>query len=123
MKILDNKNKIGLEELKKMAKKMFGQLVKAVVDVEKEVMVIDGELHTDEERLLLEQNSRQKNLWGINLYPELKGKEWIEFDSMINLKPHQGNLSRGVNDKKTREKIVKIVRQLIKNEISAPKSV
>ena len=113
MKIINEKNKISLEDLKKMAERMFGQLVKAVVDVKKEIMAIDGELHVDEETLLLKQSSKQENLWGINLYPEVKGKEWIGFDSMINLKPHQGNLSRVINDKKTRERIVKIVNRLV----------
>lgn len=113
MKIVDKKNKISWEHLKNMAKRMFGQLVKGVVDVEKEIMVIDGELHVDEEKLLLEQGSKQKNLWGINLYPEVKGKGRIEFDSMINLKPHQNNLTRGIKDKKVREKIIKIVSRLV----------
>lgn len=112
MKIV--KNKIEIEELKEMAKKMFGNLVKAVVDVEKEIMVINGELHSDEEELLIEKGSKSKNLWGINLYPELEKENWIEFDSVINLKPHFGNRTRGVDDPKIREKIIKIVNKLVK---------
>lgn len=111
MKVI--RNKISIDVLKKMAKKLFGNLVKAVVDVEKEIMVINGELHSDEEALLLGKGSKQKNLWGINIYPEKKGKEWIEIDSMINLRPSSGNLSRGMDDPEIRKKIIKIVSQLV----------
>jgi hypothetical protein len=106
-------NKISIDELKKMADKMFGNLVKAVVDVEKEIIAVDGELHSDEEALLLEKNSRQENLWGINIYPEIKGEDWIEFDSMINLRPSLKNFSRGVNNPAIRKKVIKIVNKLI----------
>lgn len=107
-------NSIALEELKKMSQKMFGGLVKAVVDIEKEIMVIDAELHADEELLLLEEGSKQEHLWGINLYPEkAKNNDWIVFDSMINLRPSWGNKSRGVDDLKVQEKIRIIVNQLV----------
>jgi len=112
MKII--KDKILIFELRKMAEQMFGNLVKAVVDVEKEIMVVDGELHADEEALLLEKGSQQKSLWGINIYPEIQGEEWIEFDSMINLRPSFQNLSRGVDDLSVRRKIRKIVNKLVK---------
>lgn len=112
MKII--KDKISIEELKKMAKGMFGNLVKAVVDVEKKAMALDGELHSDEEALLIENGSKQQNLWGINIYPEIKDDNWIEFDSMINLRPSQGNRSRGVDDTEIRRKIIEIVNNLIK---------
>ena len=114
MKIINEKNKITITELSKMAEKMFGNLVKAVVDVDKEVMSLDAELHADEEKDLLEAGSKQSNLWGINLYPEFFGKdEFIEFDSMINLRPAHNNRSRGVEDKKIREKIIDIVNKSV----------
>jgi len=111
MKII--KDKIPLAGLKKMASEMFGDLVKAVVDIEKEVMAVDGELHSDEEALLLEKGSNQKDLWGINVYPEIEGEDWIEFDSMINLRPSAGNRGRGVDDPKIQKKIIKIVGKLV----------
>lgn len=111
MKLVDKK--ISFEELEKMAKSKFGDLVKAVVDVEKEIVVVDGELHSDEEALLLSKGSRQENLWGINLYPELEGRDFIEFDSMINVKPSFGNSSRRVNAPKVRKKITEIVEKLV----------
>lgn len=112
MKVIKHE-KISLAELKEMAKRMFGSLVKAVVDVEKELMAIDAELHADQESHLLEQGSKQEHLWGINIYPEIIGHDMIEFDSMINLRPSQGNRSRGVDDEKVRLRIVEIVFKLI----------
>jgi hypothetical protein len=112
MKIVD-KN-ISLSELKQMSEKMFGNLVKAVVDIELKIMAVDAELHADEEAHLLENRSEQKDLWGINFYPEFFGKEeFVEFDSMINLRPSQGNRTRGVDDQKIREKIIEITSKLI----------
>ncbi len=96
-----------------MAAAMFGNVVKAVVDVEKALLAVDGELHSDLEALLLEDGSKPQNLWGINLYPELQGDDFVEFDSMINMRPSQGNKSRGVEDSATRAKIIRVVAQRI----------
>lgn len=77
-------------------------------------MVVDAELHADQEKVLLENGSKQENLWGINLYPEdFAQEEFIEFDSMINLRPSWGNRSRGVDDENLRRKIIKIVNKLV----------
>ena len=111
MKIIDDK--ISVTDIKRTSEEMFGNLVKAVVDVEKKIMAIGGELHSDEEALLLENGSRQQDLWGINIYPEIEGEGWIEFDSLINLRPSQGNRTRGIDKPEIREKITKIVNCLI----------
>jgi hypothetical protein len=112
MRIVDHP--ISLNELKEMAEGLFGNLVKAVVDVERRIMALNGELHADEEALLLENGSRQENLWGINIYPDLEGQDRIDFDSMINIRPSQGNRSRGVDAPEIREKILQIVAELMK---------
>lgn len=112
MKVVKDQ-KIKIEELRKMSKKMFGNLVKAVVDIKKELMAVDADLHADQEAHLLENGSLQKNLWGINIYPDISGDNMIEFDSMINLRPSQENRSRGVDNHETRLKIVTIVNKLI----------
>lgn len=96
-----------------MAASTFGDLVKAVVDIEREIMAVDAELHSDEEALLLTNGSKQENLWGINFYPDLLGEDFLEFDSMINIRPSAGNRSRGVDDPKTREKIREVVDKLV----------
>jgi len=107
-------DKITNEDLKKMSEKMFDGLVKAVVDIEKEIMVVDAELHSDQEDFLLQQGSEQNNLWGINFYPDQVGTDnWLEFDSMINLRPSQNNRSRSVESKEIREKIKKVIAKLV----------
>lgn len=113
MKIV--KEKIKLSELKEMAAASFGNLVKAVVDIKKEIMVVDAELHSDEEALLIKEGSHQDDIWGINIYPDLLPEEWIEFDSMINLRPRLGNRTRGVEDSSIRRKIKSILKKLIIN--------
>lgn len=104
---------ISKNNLADIAKSKFGNMVKAVVDIDKRIMVIDADLHADEEAELLNQKSKQENLWGINLYPELEGDDFIEFDSMINVRPGAGNMSRGVDSEDIRTRIVNIVHSLI----------
>jgi hypothetical protein len=104
---------ITIEELQRLAEQQFGDFVKAVVDVERGVMAIGGELHADEEALLLQEGGRQADLWGINLYPGILGAEFIEFDSMINVRPSQGNRTRGVDDPTIQQRISAIVQRLI----------
>jgi hypothetical protein len=104
---------IPLARLREMAGRTFGDMVKAVVDIDRGIMAIDGELHSDEEEMLLENGSRQASLWGINIYPDAGAEDWIEFDSMINLRPSQGNRSRGVEDPERRQRILAIVSRLV----------
>ena len=78
------KQPITIDELRKTAAETFGDLVKAVVDIQRGLLALDTELHSDLEALLLSDGSRQKDLWGINFYPALKGDDFIEFDSLIN---------------------------------------
>jgi hypothetical protein len=111
MKIV--RDRIPQVELEAIAKGQFGDLVKAVVDVERGVMAIGGELHSDEEALLLEEGSEQRHFWGINLYPGIAGEGWVEFDSMINIRPSRGNRSRGIDDVEMRKVIVAIVNRLV----------
>lgn len=90
-----------------------GCMIKAVVDVDKQLLAIDAELHADLEQLFLENNSLQESLWGINLYPEDDGEDFIEFDSMINIRPRQNNRSRDVEDPETRKKITEVVQRWV----------
>lgn len=105
---------ISLHELREIGEDLFGDMVKAVVDVEKETMAVGAELHADEEAFLLERNSLQESLWGINLYTNREMPEMVEFDSLINIRPRQNNRSRGIEDLKLQERIIGIVRKLIK---------
>lgn len=105
---------VSLDELRQMAKARFGDMVKAVVDVRRGVMLLDAELHADQEAELLAEGSAQRDLWGINLYPDLPEAEWVEFDSMINLRPSFGNRSRSVDDPAARDGIVQLVVRLVR---------
>jgi hypothetical protein len=96
-----------------LAEAQFGDMVKAVVDVERRVMALGGELHSDEEAALIEDGSAQTDLWGINLYPAERGDAWIEFDSMINIRPSHGNRSRQVEDPAVQDRIRRIVAALV----------
>ena len=89
-------------------------MVKAVVDTNRRLLALGGELHSDEEAALLEQGSAQADLWGINIYPDQQRSEWVEFDSLINVKPRLGNRSRGVEDAAARQLICEIVDYLIR---------
>ncbi len=104
---------LSLADLRDMAAHGFGTLVKAVVDVRVGILAVDAELSADEEALLLGASSAQQDLWGINLDPDVAGEDWIEFDSMINLRPGSGNRSRGVDDPAVRERIRAIVTRLV----------
>ena len=100
-------------ELKRLAQNTFGDMIKCVADVRNGLLAIDAELHADLERLLLENGSVQEDLWGFNLYPDEEGEDFIEYDSLINIRFWQGNPSRGISNPETREAIEKIVTQFI----------
>ncbi|MEI8103671.1 MAG: DUF5674 family protein, partial [Candidatus Moraniibacteriota bacterium] len=109
MQLVTQKQPVTRAQLSDYSQKMFGGLVKAVLDIEQEIMFVDAEMHADEEMQLLENGSKQDNLWGINLYPEETGDDFIEFDSMINVRPRQNNRSRSVESEELQEKIRSIV--------------
>lgn len=105
---------ISLDELRQMAEKMFGELVKADVDIVKKILIIDMPMHYDGEQRLLESGSKQSDIWGINLHPSDYGTDdFIEFDSMINIRPRQGNPSRDVLDENVRAQIVGIIGEIV----------
>ncbi len=108
------KDKIAKDELKALAHEQYGDIIKAVVDVEQEIMGVGGELHVDIQSILIEkENSEGANTWGINLYLEKSGDDFIEFDSMINLKPNFGNKTRGIEDEKVKKRIYEIIIKLV----------
>ncbi|MGH7449246.1 MAG: DUF5674 family protein [Longimicrobiales bacterium] len=108
-------DRVSRAQLADLARQQFGDMVKAVVDVRRRIMAIGGELHSDEEARLLDDGSKQADLWGINLYPDEEG-DMIEFDSMINVRPSQGNRSRTVEDGALQDVIREIVHSLLRDE-------
>jgi hypothetical protein len=105
---------IAIEELRRLAASRFGDMIKAVVDLQRGILLVDAELHADQEAELLAEGSDQSDLWGINLYPDLAESEWLEFDSMINLRPSFGNRSRGVDEPAVRERIAELVQRVVR---------
>ena len=86
--------------------------IKGAVDIERRIMAVDAPMHYECEQLLLENGSRQENIWGINLYlDEDNIDDLVEFDSMINIRPAEGNRSRGVESEETRARIKDVVEQ------------
>ncbi len=111
MKTVD---KISVAELSNMAEKMYGSLVKADVDVDKKLVVVDMEMHADGEAYLLENGSKQDSLWGLNLHPDkYKTDDFIEFDSMINIRPRQNNPSRDVLNETIRQRLSTIIKEVV----------
>ena len=111
MKLVD---KIAVSDLRAMSEKMSEPLVKGVVDISKQLLVVDAEMHVDEEQFLLERGSAQADLWGINLWPENYGSaDFVEFDSMINIRPWQNNRTRSVDNRELQEKIAIIVMEKV----------
>lgn len=103
-----------MEELKALAREQYGDIIKAVVDVEKRILGVGGELHIDIQSLLIEkENSQGQDTWGLNLYLDKTGEEFIEFDSMINLKPLLGNKTRSVENLEIQHKIREIINKLV----------
>ena len=113
MRILEApiKKEVLIEESKNF---IDDNAIKGAVDVEKEIVAVDSPMHYDCEQLLLENGSQQKDIWGINLYLDSDDiDDLVEFDSMINIRPTQGNRSRDVEDPEIREKIKKVVEKWI----------
>ena len=94
------RERISRAELKKIADANYGDMVKGVADLRQKIIALGGELHADAEAVLLEQDSNQTDLWGFNIYPDKSENEYIEFTSLINIRPSQGNRSIEIKDPK-----------------------
>lgn len=96
---------ISPDVLRALVDRFFEDMVKFVVDVERGVVAVGGELHSDAEALLLEDGSRQRDLWGANYYPGRGSGECIEFTSLINIRPAEGNRSMELEDERLRARV------------------
>ena len=114
MRTATAENPVDIDDLRQLAVGRFGDMVKAVVDLRRGIVLLDADMHADQEAELLADGSVQQDLWGINLYPDLPDADWLEFDSMINLRPSFGNRSRGVDDPLMRDKIRTLVERVVR---------
>jgi len=103
------RKKATKKELTKLAGHFKGY-IKVVVDIEKGILAGGADRHFDEEKALLEQGSKQRDLWGGGF--DLDTKE-IDYNSVINLRPNQENPSRDILSKEIREKFDKIANKLL----------
>ncbi|MBR3386187.1 hypothetical protein IKG68_01275 [Candidatus Saccharibacteria bacterium] len=88
--------------------------IKGAVDIKRGLLAIDSPMHYDCEQLLIEDGSDQYNIWGINLYlDEDNIDDLVEFDSMINIRPAQGNRTRSVENPTIQSQIKAIVSKWI----------
>ena len=104
---------ISREALRDLVLEWFGDMVKYVVDVRREVIAVGGELHADAEALLLGAGSRQEDLWGANYYPGTSPESCIEFTSLINIRPARGNPGMELEDPALRERVRAVTYRLI----------
>ncbi len=105
---------ISVADLARLTPRMDGDLVKAVVDVRRGIMAAGARFHAELEAALLDDGSQQADIWGINFYPaRYDGPDWLEFDSIINLRPRHGNRSRSVDDTGARDEIASIIDRLV----------
>ncbi|HBR16815.1 MAG TPA: hypothetical protein DD725_04285 [Deltaproteobacteria bacterium] len=111
MKLIDAK--INRDEFKRLVDEGFKDMVKFTVDVKQRRIAIGGELHADGEQLLLENGSEQKDIWGANYYPGKGEDNCIEYTSLINIRPSQGNNSMEIANEDLRKKIKEITFALI----------
>jgi hypothetical protein len=101
------------EILKELIDRFFQDMVKYVVDVERRIVAVGGQLHADAEAILLESGSRQEDLWGANYVPGVGADACIEFTSLINIRPAQGNRSMEIEDESTRGRVRELTFRLI----------
>lgn len=114
MRRVTSADSIGIDDLRRLVPGRFRDLVKGVVDLRRGVLLLDADMHADQEAALLAEGSDHRDLWGLNLYPQLDGPDWLEFDSMINLRPSFGNRSRGIDDAATRTAVTALVESLVR---------
>ena len=111
IRIIDKK--IEQSELREIAKDFYGHMIKGVVDIEREILAMGGEYHMDANMILIENNSKQQHVWGFNWYFDKNGDEQIEYISLINIRPAQGNRSMEIEDLNLRDKMKSIILKYI----------
>jgi len=103
--VIVSAGRIEPSELRRLVDLFFEDMVKYVVDTNRGVAAVGGEMHADAEEALLEDGSRQSDLWGANYYPGRGREECIEYTSLINIRPAQDNRSMEIRDPAIRERV------------------
>ena len=111
--IIITREKIPQNQLVASCKAWFGDMVKIVVDIERQIVGIGGDLHADAEELLVQAGSEQSNIWGCNLYPWNDPEARLEYTALINIRPHLDNPSMQIMNEEVKRKVAKIVHKLV----------
>jgi hypothetical protein len=116
MRIEIVRDQISLDQLREIAKEFYGFMIKGVVDIEEEIAAFGGEYHMDANLFLIDKGSKQPNIWGFNVYfHKKKGEEgWLEYTSLINIRPTEGNVTMEIADPLLKNKINSILQKIIK---------
>ena len=111
--ILIIRETIPRQEAHRIGAAWYKDMVKGVVDVEEEIVALGGEWHMDANVVLMDDGSSQDHVWGFNIYPERVGNDWIEYISLINIRPALGNKGMEVLDPALRDRMKAIIEKRI----------
>ncbi len=92
-------------------RELFDVYIKTVIDVERKICSAGADRHFDSEQILLQQGSRQDDLWGGGVDLETMV---IDTNSMINIRPQQGNTSNEIQNAKIREEFENLTKYFFK---------
>lgn len=106
---------ISLSEADDIAQKNYGEMAKGVVDLNRKIIALGGELHADAESLLLENGSKQEDLWGFNIYPQKPREDRLKYTSFINIRPSQNNTAIEIQDENLKNEIKNVIESLIED--------
>ena len=109
MKIRIIRQRATEKEIREMLEELE-TYIKLAVDVERNILAGGGEYHADCEEALLEDGSRQEDIWGVDWYPDSKK---VAFGALINIRPHQDNRGMEIENPQLRAKIETIIRRLL----------
>lgn len=100
-------------EALEIGKEFYTEMVKGVVDLERGVIALGGEYHMDANEVLIGDGSKQEMVWGFNVYPSIFDESWIEYTSLINIRPQVHNRGMEVESPEIREMMRDVITKLI----------
>lgn len=87
------------DEIEKLRER-FGEYIKTVIDIHRNICSAGCDRHVESEQMLLETGSKQRNLWGGGVDVATKT---TDCNSFINIRPSQNNTSNEIQDSRVRK--------------------
>jgi hypothetical protein len=84
--------------------------IKVAVDIRQGILAGGGVLHADCEAVLLDEGSRQEDIWGADWVPET---QQVQYEALINIRPRQNNPSMVILDPSIRDRVGEIMQGLL----------